>query len=66
LLSGLKIYPILNGARGQKKYDIRALAQALVRLAKLANEHPEISELDINPLFVFEQGVAAGDVRIIL
>jgi acetyltransferase len=66
LITGLKIFPILNGARGQKKYDIRALAQALVNLAKLANEHPEISELDINPLFVFEHGVAAGDVRIIL
>jgi len=66
LLAGLKIYPILNGARGQKKYDIKALARVIVRLARLANEHPEISELDINPLFVFEKGVNAGDVRIIL
>jgi len=66
LIQGLKIYPILNGARGQKKYDVVALAQALVNLARLANEHPEISELDINPLFVFEKGIQAGDVRIIL
>ena len=66
LIAGLKMYPILNGARGQKKYDIKALAQIIVKLAKLANEHPEISELDINPLFVFEKGVLAGDVRIIL
>ncbi|MFA5183951.1 MAG: acetate--CoA ligase family protein [Patescibacteria group bacterium] len=66
LIAGLKIYPILNGARGQKKYDLAALARALVRLAKLANEHPEISELDINPLFLFNRGLAAGDVRIIL
>jgi len=66
LITQLKIYPILSGARGQKKYDLKALARALVDLARLANEHPEISELDINPLFVFEKGVAAGDVRIIL
>ena len=66
LISGLKIFPILNGARRQKKYDIKALAQALINLARLANEHPEISELDINPLFVFEKGVAAGDIRVIL
>jgi acetyltransferase len=66
LIIGLKVYSILNGARGQKKYDLKALAQALVNLARLANEHPEISELDINPLFVFERGVQAGDVRIIL
>jgi len=66
LITQLKIYPILNGARGQKKYDLKAVARALVDLARLANEHPEIAELDINPLFVFEKGVAAGDVRIIL
>jgi acetyltransferase len=66
LIKELKIYPVLNGARGQKKYDLAALAQALVNLARLANEHPEISELDINPLFVFEKGIQAGDVRIIL
>lgn len=65
LISRLKMYPLLNGARGQKKYDIKALAQTMVKLARLANEHPEISELDINPLFVFEKGVRAGDVRII-
>ena len=62
----LKIYKILNGARGQKRYDIEALARTIVSVARLANEHLEISELDINPLFVEESGVMAGDVRIIL
>ena len=66
VITELKIYPILNGARGQKKYDIKGLAKALVNLARLANEHPEISEFDINPLFVFEKSCAAGDVRIII
>jgi acetyltransferase len=66
VISSLKIFPILNGARGQKKYDIKALAKAFVNLARLANEHPEIKEFDVNPLFVFEKGVLAGDVRIII
>ena len=66
IIASLKIYPILNGARGQKKYDIKGLAKALVNLARLANEHPEIKEFDINPLFVFTDGVSAGDVRIIV
>jgi len=66
LIKNLKIFPILNGARGQKKYDFKALAKVLVNLSRLAGEHPEISELDINPLFVFEKGVMAGDVRIVL
>jgi len=66
VIASLRIYPILNGARGQKKYDIKSLARALVNLARLANEHPEIKEFDINPLFVFEHGCLAGDVRIIV
>lgn len=66
LIKSLRIYPILNGARGQKKYDVKSLAKALVNLARLAKEHPEIKELDINPLFVFEHGCLAGDVRIII
>ena len=65
LIADLRTYPILNGARGQKKYDIKSLAKAFVNLARLANEHPEIKELDINPLFVFESGCLASDVRII-
>lgn len=66
LIKQLKIYPILNGARGQKKYDVKGIARAVVNLARLANEHPEISEFDINPLFVTEKEVIAADVRIIL
>jgi acyl-CoA synthetase (NDP forming) len=66
LIKNLKIYPILNGIRGRQKYDIENLALALVNLAKLANDHPEIKEADINPLFVFKKGVAAADVRIII
>ena len=66
MIKALKIYPILNGARHQDKYDVKSLADTLVKLARLANEHPEISELDINPLLVYHSGVAAADVRVIL
>lgn len=65
-IAELKIYPILNGARGQKKYDIKSLAKIFVNLSRLANEHPEIKEFDINPLFVFADGCLAADVRIII
>ncbi len=66
VISELRIFPILNGARGQNKYDIKGLAKAFVNLARIANEHPEIKSFDINPLFVFENSVSAADVRIIL
>lgn len=66
LIKSLKSYPILAGARGQETYDIHHLASALVSVAKLAADHPGIRELDINPLFIFRDKIAAADVRIIL
>ncbi len=66
MVKSLKVYPILKGVRQQEKYDIRGLARALVNLANLANRHPEIKEIDINPLFVQKEQVLAGDVRIII
>ena len=66
MISSLKIFPILNGARGTKPLALATLAQTLVALAKLAKENPQISELDINPLFIDEAGVKAADVRIII
>ncbi len=61
----LKVYRILAGIRGQERGNIDALVQALVSLAKIAQENPEISELDINPLFVNGDEAIAADVRII-
>lgn len=66
LIASLKSYPILAGVRGQKPFDIKNLALALVNLSRLAADHPEIREMDINPLFVFRNKIAAADVRIIL
>jgi len=66
LVSSLKIAPILRGARGQQAVDIQALVKALVALARLANDHLEIKELDINPLFAKARGIVATDVRIIV
>jgi len=62
----LSFYPILMGARGGKKYNLKQFAAILVTLSKLANEHPEIKEFDINPLFLKDSGALAGDVRAII
>ncbi|QQG52246.1 MAG: acetate--CoA ligase family protein [Candidatus Falkowbacteria bacterium] len=65
-IKSLPFYPILTGARGGKKYNIKQLADILVALSRLANEHPEIKEFDINPLFLRVEGALAGDVRAII
>lgn len=50
MLAELKSFPMLQGARGQKGVNIDLLADYVVTLSRLSEEHPEIQELDINPL----------------
>ena len=58
--------PILNGARGSVRLDIRAAAKALAALSRFAwKNRDRISELDINPLFVLPDGVLAADALIV-
>jgi acetate---CoA ligase (ADP-forming) len=59
---------LLDGLRGTAPADRPALADAIVRLGRFAADHPEVVELDINPLLVMPagQGVLAVDARMIL
>jgi acetyltransferase len=59
---------ILLGARGQKQLDIDAIVETLLRVSQLLMDYPEIKELDINPLRIFQKGdgCIALDARIIL
>ena len=59
---------ILFGARGQKRFDIGAIVDTLLRVSRLLMDFPEIRELDINPLRIFHEGEGclALDARMIL
>lgn len=68
-LKKTKIYTILKGVRGEPPSDLEAIYTVLVRLSQLVNDFPEIVELDINPLLVFEEninhdGYSAVDIKI--
>ena len=65
MIQQLRSYPLLQGSRGEEGVDISALADTVVKVARLSKKHPEIFELDINPLFAGPGGVQAADVRII-
>ena len=54
-LSNTKIYSILKGVRGEPKSDIDAILNVLSRISQLVHDFPQIVELDINPLLVFEE-----------
>jgi acetyltransferase len=68
MITGIKGYALLNGFRGKAPSDIEALERILVSLSDMVTNHPEISELDVNPLIVHEKGMGAtvADCRIIL
>jgi acyl-CoA synthetase (NDP forming) len=68
MIDELRGAPILKGARGHKPSDLAAVSDALLRLSQLLIDFPEINELDINPLRVFQEkdGCRALDARIML
>jgi acetyltransferase len=65
MISEIKGYPILNGARGQKPVNFVALENALLKVSAMVWKEKKLEELDINPLFVGPKGVKAADARMI-
>ncbi|NLF01294.1 MAG: acetate--CoA ligase family protein, partial [Anaerolineales bacterium] len=57
---------LLRGARGQAASDIDAVVEALLALSELMLACPEVSEIDVNPLVVFERGAVAVDSRAVI
>lgn len=66
MITEVKAYPILRGYRGQPPADIDAIVQILLNTSRLVMDHPEIKELDLNPIMVYERGAKTVDARIIL
>ena len=63
LIGRLRVATLLAGARGRLALDAEAAASALVVLSEVAAEHPEIADLEINPLLVSREGAIALDAR---
>jgi len=64
MLAETKAYTLLRGYRGEQPADIEAIVEATGRFAKLVTDFPEITEVDINPIFAYNRGVSAVDVKI--
>jgi acetyltransferase len=64
----LRSFPLLQGVRGEPPADIAAAEEVVLRVSQLVTDFPEIVEMDINPLVVYNQGEGATvlDARIIL
>ncbi len=66
MITEVKAYPVLKGYRGQPPADIDAIVKILLATSRLVMDHPEIKELDLNPIMVYEKGAKTVDARIIL
>jgi acyl-CoA synthetase (NDP forming) len=65
MLRSLRVFPLLDGARGRPKLDLAAAANALAALSQVAAAHSEIGELEVNPLLVLPDGALGLDARIV-
>jgi acyl-CoA synthetase (NDP forming) len=65
MLLSLRGAPLLAGARGRRPCDVHAAAGAAVALSRVAAAHPDIAEIEINPLLVTPDGAVALDARVI-
>ena len=66
MLDGIQAHEMLHGVRGGDPVSRDALADVIVKVSQLVSDFPEISELDLNPVFATKKGAIAADVRIVL
>ena len=68
MIQEIKGYPVLAGIRGTPPADVGALVDIIQKVGQLTHEFSEIAEMDLNPIFTFDDGKGAvvADARIIL
>ncbi len=66
MIQSLRIWPLLAGHRGHPGVDLDALLEVVMRFSYLVADHPEISEIEINPLLAGVDGAVALDARAVI
>jgi acetate---CoA ligase (ADP-forming) len=66
LLLSLRAAPLLQGARGRREVDLAAAAAAVAALSRVAAAHPEIAEIEVNPLLALPDGAVGLDARMVM
>ncbi len=66
MVKKIKAYKILEGVRGKPPSDTKVIVEILLKTSEMLVDCPEISELDMNPVLVYEEGAMVVDTRIIL
>ncbi len=66
MIREIKGYPLLEGYRGQEPVDVPNLEELILKVSSFVEQHSEVDELDLNPIFAYSDGAVAVDARIIL
>ncbi|MEH6579886.1 MAG: acetate--CoA ligase family protein [Amphritea sp.] len=66
MIDQIKARKILEGARGEAAVDKEALIELLLKVSAIVEAHPEIAELDLNPVIAYDDGYAVVDARVIV
>lgn len=66
MIKKVKAFPLLNGYRNTPPADLNAIINVLLNASRLVMDHPEIKELDLNPIMAYETGAITVDARVIL
>lgn len=64
MISETKAFMLLKGFRGEKPCDIKSIVDAIGRISALVLDFPEITDVDVNPVMAYPDGVAALDIKI--
>ena len=62
----IKSLPLLQGYRQYPPCDLDSLEEAILNLSQFLEEHPDIKELDLNPVLCYPHGLVAVDARVVL
>ncbi len=66
MIRGIRGHRVLAGYRGQPAVDEKALVECLMKVSEIARKHPEILEIDLNPVFAYPDGIMVVDARVIV
>ncbi|WP_244140084.1 acetate--CoA ligase family protein [Caballeronia sp. BCC1704] len=66
MLDGIQAADVLRGVRGSEAVNREALVTLIERVSRLVDDFPQISEMDLNPVFASPNGAVAADVRIVM
>ncbi len=66
MIKEIKGYPLLTGIRGDKLKDIDSIVDVVLKISKLVLDFPEIREIDLNPIYVYDEGLTVVDARILV